>query len=91
MKYWEEVVKENLKYEEAKDLMKDGYYATRPDWNGTHLIARGDYYILLESGELIKNPESVFDVDKEDWTTVKLTDEAVKIVGDYFTIGEGKE
>lgn len=69
MKMWDEITREGLSYEEVN---KNKYF-TRPCWDGVHFMKNNDYYILLNSGKILKNPECVFDKSKKDWIEVDLS------------------
>lgn len=71
MKYWNEVIKENLTYEEASK--NNNYCFTRPEWDGIHFRIFDDYYILLSDGKILKNPSYIDSKDKNDWVTASIT------------------
>lgn len=83
MKYWENKISTDLEYEVAKRQIRvyRPYYTTRPEWDGVHFYSkRGEYCILLKTGEVLINPKEIQDADKKDWMIVTITDEAVKIL-----------
>lgn len=90
MKYWDKVLLQDLDYDRAvkESHILDGNAQsciTRPNWNGVHFMLKDDYYILLEDGLVLKNPEEVYGLDKDDWMIVTITPEASKII--RMTIG----
>lgn len=85
MKYWKRIIKEGLTYAEAKEQIKQGYYVTRPEWEGVHYEMAGKYRILLKDGTVIKpTEEEIWDKDKNDWMVVAITKEAVYATFDEF-------
>lgn len=70
------VLKKGLTYEQALNaLLEDGAIITRPEWEGYHFRYFENYGIRLANGEVIMNPEEVFDTDKKDWMVVDIKDE----------------
>lgn len=86
MKYWVIALKCGLNYEQAKDYARRyrPIYITRPEWNGVHFFnVYGDYCILLKTGEVVINPEEIYDTDKDDWIEVIITTDAVRTIEKY--------
>lgn len=87
MKYWEREIFKNLKYNEAERAIRNTtptHYITRPEWEGVHFYNKyGDYCILLKSGEVVVEPEEIYDTDKQDWMVVSITEQAVEILQAY--------
>ena len=90
MRYWDNIIRENLDFEEALNYIKKypkTSYITRPNWNGVHFIGSKDVYcILLRDGRAIRlregKPtfEGVYDKDCKDWMIVTIKGEAVEIL-----------
>lgn len=70
------ILREGLTYEQALDALKNqGAIITRPVWKGYHFRYFEHYGIRLESGEIILNPDEIYDTDKKDWMIVDIRDE----------------
>lgn len=84
MKYWEEIMKKDMTYDEV--LTFKGFYFTRPEWDGFHFFsARGEHKVLLKTGEVITvSPDLVWNRDSKDWMLVSITKEAVRILEENF-------
>ena len=91
MKYWNDIVEENLSYEEAHEYIKTyagAGYITRKEWGGIHFYRVAtktrsrnlEYCILTKDGEIIKNPAVIFYKDKNDWMIVTPSESAIKIL-----------
>ena len=86
MRYWNKILKNHLSFKQAADIMiQNIYFATRPDWDGVHFLdKRGEYKILLKSGEVIELTINELDKihcrDKNDWMIVELTARAKDIL-----------
>lgn len=80
MKYYVRSVIRGLNYTQAVQLMDKGLIVSREEWDGFHFKRKGDYYILLKTGEILKNPEEVYNKDSRDWCLVLPTKEAMKII-----------
>lgn len=80
MIYWEKALKTDLSYEQAKKFANKGSCITRPEYNGIHFINRvGEYVVLLEDGNTVKNPTEIQDTDKNDWMIVAISDKGLDI------------
>lgn len=79
MKYWNNKIKENLTYSEAIKVGKYNFF-TRPEWDGVHFICDKHYYILLNTGEIIKDPIEVLNTSDNDWMLVDCNKECAKLV-----------
>lgn len=90
MKYWEDILKINLKFNEAEELIHkySPYYMTRLEWDGVHFYDKqGKYSILFTDGHIEHNMFNVvWDKDKDDWAIVTITDLAVKILKDKDSV-----
>lgn len=80
MKYYKRSIIRDLSYEQAYELMDRHLMVSREDWDGFHFKKKGDYYILLKNGEIIKNPEEIYNKDSRDWCLVMPTLEAIEII-----------
>lgn len=82
MKYWKRPISENLTYDEAKMLLNQGYFITRPEQDGFHFLAQDNktHCILLKTGEVVVNPKEIYDTDKNDWMTAVIENEAMYAV-----------
>lgn len=82
-KYWSEI-EEYVTYEDALIEMhcsREVVFATRKCWSGVHYINRlGEYCILLKNGEIIVEPQTIFDKNEIDWVIVEITEEARNII-----------
>lgn len=83
MKYYKRSVVRGMAYEQAYRLMEKGLIASREEWDGFHFKRKGNYYILLKDGEIIKNPEKIYNKESRDWCLVIPTKEAIKIMKNY--------
>lgn len=83
-KYWNEIISNNLSYEEARKNIEEfhPYYMTRPEWQGVHFYDKnGKYCILFKDGHIEKDMEDkVWNKDSNDWMIVTITEEAVQIL-----------
>ncbi len=82
-KFWDKVLLQGLSYDKAVKesfLVEGDSFITRPEWNGVHFMVKDDYFILLKDGSILRNPEDVHGLDKEDWMIVTITAEASKII-----------
>lgn len=74
MKYWREIVEENLPYEEAKKHIRNYpalAFITRKEWDGVHFYSKKLVYcILLNTGEVIENCDDIYCKDSNDWMIV---------------------
>ena len=79
MRYYNAIKIKEMTYKRcAKKATKEGLAFTRPDeWDGLHMIVNDTYFILTRDGEVIKNPEKVFDTKKKDWAIVVPTRRAL--------------
>lgn len=69
------ILKKGLTYEQALDaLLEEGAIITRPEWKGYHFRYFKNYGIRLANGEVIMNPEEIYDTDKKDWMIVDIQD-----------------
>ena len=69
------IIKEGLTYKQAKnELVKNGAIITSPEWKGYHFRFFANYCIRLANGEVIVNPEEIYDKDKNDWMIVDIED-----------------
>lgn len=67
------ILEEGLTYEQAqKRLEEKGEIITRPCWLGYHFRYFDNYCIRLANGEIIVNPEEIYDKDKEDWMVIDV-------------------
>lgn len=80
MKYYVKSVITGLDFDQAIRLMDRGLIVSREEWDGFHFKRKGDYYILLKTGEVIKNPEEIYNKNSRDWCLVLPTKEAMKII-----------
>lgn len=80
MKYYTRSVIRNMTYEQALNSMNKGLYVSREEWNGLHFKRDDEYYILLKTGEILKNPENVYNKESNDWCVVIPTKDAVSII-----------
>lgn len=79
-KYYKRSVVRGMTYEQAERLMNRGLIVSRPEWEGFHYKKNDNYYILLENGEIIKNPEEIFNKESRDWCLVMPSKDALKII-----------
>lgn len=84
MRYWKDIVEENLSYEEAHKYIKTYggvSYITRREWKGLHFYTsknkKSKYCILLKDGTVIREPETIQCKDKKDWMIVTPTRSAI--------------
>lgn len=69
------ILKKGLTYEQALNALEEkGSIITRPEWDGYHFRYFENYGIRLANGEIILNPEEVYDTDKKDWMIVDIHD-----------------
>ena len=73
----------NLTYAQAKELANEGNYISRLEWDGFHFVdiaptGEKTYVIVLKTGEMLFNPNEIFDTDKNDWGVVNIIDKKVK-------------
>lgn len=80
MKYYVRSIIRGLDFDQAIRLMDRGLIVSREEWDGFHFKKKGDYYILLKTGEVIKNPEEIYNKNSRDWCLVLPTKEAIKIL-----------
>lgn len=88
MRYYNKILANHLTFKQAADIMiKDIYFATRPDWDGVHFLDKNKQYkILLKSGEVIEltvnELNKIHSRDKNDWMIVQLTNRGKKILSE---------
>lgn len=69
------ILKKGLTYEQARTALEEkGAMITRPEWKGYHFRYFENYGIRLANGEVILNPEEIYDMDKKDWMIVDIYD-----------------
>ena len=82
VRYFKEILEDGLTYKKAlKRAKKLGQAITRPnDWDGIHIEVDGIYKILLSNGNVLYNPEEIYDTHRKikDWAVVVPTERAVK-------------
>lgn len=70
------VLQEGLTYEQALyELEENGVIITRPEWKGYHFRYFNNYGIRLKSGEVMFNPDEVYDTDKNDWMVIDIDEQ----------------
>lgn len=85
MRFWEDVMKKDLTFEEIISNYED-FYFTRPEWDGFHFfdVKTKEHMVLLKSGKIIKiSHEEVWNKDSNDWMLVSITNEALAILDNY--------
>ncbi len=86
MRYYNKILANHLSFKQAADIMiKDIYFATRPDWDGVHFLDKNrQYRILLKSGEVMEltvdELNKIQARNKNDWMIVDITNRARKIL-----------
>lgn len=82
-KIWDEII-DRGNYKQIYKVVKENKtesFMTRMEWDGVHFLTKnGTYAILLKSGEVLVNPNSVYRTDYDDWLLVTITDEATDIL-----------
>lgn len=73
----------NLTYEQAKEYAYEGSYISRLEWDGFHFIDKAptgetNYVIVLATGEMLFNPNEIYDTDKNDWGIVNIINKNVE-------------
>lgn len=83
MRYYNAIKVKEMTYKKCMNTAKkNGLAFTRPtEWDGIHMIVDGIYTILTKDGQVIRNPEEVFDTKKKDWAVVVPTKRALKKLG----------
>ena len=79
-KYWNSIIKRNLTYDDARHLIEEyptGVFITRNEWDGVHFITKNfNYAILLKTGEVVLNPNEIYNRTSNDWLVVDINDKA---------------
>lgn len=73
----------NLSYADAKTLANEGNYISRLEWDGFHFIdvapdGERTYVIVLKTGEMLFNPNEIYDTDKNDWGVVNIINKDIR-------------
>ena len=72
------VLQEGLTYEQALyELRENGAMISRPEWKGYHFRYFNNYGIRLANGEVMVNPEEIYDTDKNDWMVIDVDDSEI--------------
>lgn len=82
MKYWKDIIKANLSFEEAIQETKKCklYYMTRHKYRGVTFYDKyNNYCVLLRDGTVIKGEiYGAYDRRQDDWMIVTITNKALK-------------
>ena len=73
----------NLTYEDALIQAQAGAYISRLEWDGFHFIdvapdGERTYVIVLKTGEMLFNPNEIYDTDKNDWGVVNIINKDIR-------------
>lgn len=92
-KLYETTPYKDLSYAEAYKMMKKGFFATRPEWDGFHFVINREYYIMLKDKTIIANPKEVQGEALCDWMLVNPTQEAIEVLeqNGIYLISENEE
>lgn len=82
-KLYDNILIDNLSYDEALEHLNQGLFITRKEWDGFHFLYKGKYAILLKDRSIILNPQDVYSKDAKDWCVVDITAEAIDILFKY--------
>lgn len=84
MRYYKAIIEENLTYKQAiKKAKKMDKMITRPSvWDGVHVVTEEDYKILQRTGEILVNPDEIWNTERKykDWAVVEPTNRAIEII-----------
>lgn len=70
-----QVIEKGLTYQQAKnELLKRGVFITRPNFRGYHFRYFEHYGIRLPNGNILFDPEKIYNTDKNDWMIVEIKD-----------------
>ena len=73
----------NLSFEDAYAQAQAGAYISRLEWDGFHFIdvapdGTRTYVVVLKNGDMLFDPEEIYDVEKEDWGVVNIVNKDVR-------------